>query len=282
MKTIKTLLTNIKEQFTAQGIENPVLDARLVMQEVLNITHEEILLNNNRVITANESKALSILVSRRLKREPISRILGKRAFWKHEFKLSDKTLDPRPDSETIIQSVISSFNKNDELNILDLGTGTGCLLLSILNEFPNSKGVGVDISSGAIDIAKENAKEIGISKKVNFIDSDWKNMELNNSFNVIISNPPYIENSEIESLEPEVKNFDPYLALAGGNDGLDSYKEIIKILPKLLKKDGKIFFEIGYNQEVPVKEMLAHNGFSVIEVTQDLAGISRCIVAKWG
>lgn len=282
MATVKEILLETKLRFKTAGLDTPELDARLLLQNVLGVTHEDILLNNSRLLSESESDTLSKFILRRLNGEPVSRILGQRDFWKHSFKVSDETLDPRPDSETIIDAVISEFNCDEDLKILDLGTGTGCLLLSLLHEFPNARGVGVDISQGAIAVAKENAEVIGLANRVNFINSDWQDMPLEQNFDIVISNPPYIAEGEIAGLQPEVKNFDPYTALSGGESGLECYKTIVQILPKLLKKKGKIFFEIGYNQEELVKAILAEGGFIVLQTIADLAGHPRCTVAKWG
>ena len=280
MLSIKDLKQNIKKSLSEAGIDNPDLDASLLLQEITGVSREELLLNNNIVITESQSKKITELVERRIKREPISKILGHKGFWKYIFKVSHETLDPRPDSETIISSVIDNFDTSKSYKILDLGTGTGCLLLSLLGEFKNSEGLGVDVSSGVMSIFQQNADSLELQDRASFLNKSWEDMPLDQQFDIIVSNPPYIENNVIEGLEPEVKNYDPHLALSGGDDGLECYRSITLLLPKLLKKKGKVFFEIGYNQADTVKAILAEGGLSVLEIIPDLAGNDRCIIAE--
>jgi release factor glutamine methyltransferase len=242
--------------------------------------HENLLMNNNRELTALENDAMQKVTERRLGREPVSRILGVRAFWRSDFKISKETLDPRPDSETLIETVLRYTDKNRALNILDLGTGTGCLLLSLLQEFPKAKGFGIDISEDAILTAKANAEALALSSRSSFMKINWKDFKTDTPFDIIISNPPYIAESEIPHLEPEVREYDPIPALLGGKDGLDCYREIAARLPKLLAKDGHIFFEIGFTQAKQVASILAEYGLCMIETRQDLAGQDRCVVAS--
>lgn len=282
MKTLQSIVIEMREQFKAAGLDTPELDARLLVQGVLGITNEEFLLNYSRIISDSESKTLIEAVQRRMRREPVSRILGTRAFWKFDFKISRETLDPRPDSETLIEAVLRHVDKRDPLTILDLGTGTGCLLLSLLQELPLATGLGVDISAGAVQIARQNTADLGLSKRADFTISDWSNLAINKPFEMVISNPPYIRDGDIAELEPEVRQYDPYCALAGGGDGLDCYRSIVKILENIIVPHGKLFLEIGYDQAESVKGILAGKGLHVLEVSQDLAGRDRCIVSQRG
>jgi len=283
MVKIKEALNATVEKLQKAGIDNPRLDARLLIEFATKLRHEELLLNYELEIEENAYNRLSELVLRRSIREPISRILGYKPFWKNEFKVSRETLDPRPDTETVIESVIRHFNKEDKLTILDLGTGSGCILISLLKEFPNAHGVGVDISADAVNTASENASNIGInSDRLQLINANWQNLDLKNPFDIVVSNPPYIKKSDILELEPEVKDYDPVCALDGGKDGFDCYRQITALLPKFLQKGGWVFFEIGYNQEQGVKDILAKGGFFVVETAKDLTGCDRCIVARGG
>jgi release factor glutamine methyltransferase len=273
-------MADMRRQFQAIGLDTPELDARLLVQDILGLKYEDLLLNSNRLVTDSESEILTAAAERRLLREPVSRILGTRSFWKSDFKVSRETLDPRADSETLIEAVLGYLNQRHSFNILDLGTGTGCLLLSLLQEFPQATGVGIDISAGAVQTAQQNAEELQLAGRASFIVSDWSGMGFDQSFDVIISNPPYIADAEIPKLEPEVRHYDPHRALAGGADGLACYRSIAGLLPKLLTKQGKVFFEIGYDQADSVKGILAGAGFGVLQVVADLAGHSRCVVAQ--
>jgi release factor glutamine methyltransferase len=280
MKTIQSTIAEMQERFRAAGLETPELDARLLVQGVTGFSHEELLLNFNKLLTDTESKKLTEMAERRIGREPVSRILGIRVFWRSEFKVSSETLDPRADSETLIESVLKYADKEAPLTILDLGTGTGCLLLSLLQELPQAKGVGVDISEGAVQTARQNAEDLQLSSRAAFIAADWAEIAINNPFDIVISNPPYIADSEIPNLEPEVSRHDPHRALAGGVDGLDCYRSITRLLPRLLTPQGKVFLEIGYNQAGAVKGILAGQGYRVLQTVPDLAGHDRCIVAQ--
>lgn len=276
---LQAILAQMKQQFKAAGLESPELDARLLVQEVTKLKYEELLLNNNRLMNDFECNTLAKMAHRRLQREPVSRIVKKRCFWKSEFKISPETLDPRADSETLIETVLKYTHK-DPITILDLGTGTGCLLLSLLQELPQAMGIGVDISAEAIQTAQHNALNLHLCARASFVTADWAAMVIDKPFNIVISNPPYIPDADIPGLEPEVSRYDPYRALAGGRDGLDCYRTIIKGLPRFLAKQGKVFLEIGYDQAESVKGMLAGHGFNVLQVAQDLAGRNRCIVAE--
>ncbi len=281
MKTIQETVNYTRQTFKDAGIDTPELDTRLLMEAVLDMKFDRILLKYSDNMPESSSKKLEDFVDQRLKRCPVSRILGYNYFWTSKFDISDETLDPRPDTETIIDAVMANYKKDAEISILDLGTGSGCILITLLQEFKNADGLGVDISEDAIEISKKNAETLRVRNRSSFKALDWKKLDLGEKFDVIVSNPPYIENEVIESLEPEVKDYDPRVALSGGDDGLDCYKEIIKLLPDLLCETGSIFFEIGYNQKDKLKELLASNGLSVIETLKDLTGNDRCVVAKW-
>jgi release factor glutamine methyltransferase len=280
MVTVQAALADIREKFKAAGLDTPDLDARLLVQEAIGMKQEELNINSNRLISDSEGKLLNKMVERRLQHEPVSRILGRRGFWKSDFKVSRETLDPRADSETVIETVLKYVNKNKPLSILDLGTGTGCLLLSLLQELPNAVGLGVDISEDAVETARDNAEALELSRRAKFMAADWKEAIFGHAFDLIISNPPYIVDKEIATLAPEVREYDPIQALAGGADGLDCYRDIVNLLPELLVPGGQVFFEIGATQAVAVQGILAERGLYMIKTFQDLAGHDRCVVAS--
>lgn len=222
------------------------------------------------------------IINARQKGEPLSKILGEKGFYKYIFKTSKDVLDPRADSETLVESVLKYFtDKNESIKILDIGTGSGCLLISSIMEYSNAVGIGIDKSAKALKIAQENADKIASDKTLSFIQkdfmlSDWCN-ELP-QFDIIISNPPYIKTSEINTLDVEVKQYDPVLALDGGYDGLNAYRQLAQTLMKICHANTKVFFEIGQGQENDVINLMHANGFSLLDMEKDLNGIIRVLI----
>ena len=217
-------------------------------------------------------------IKRRQKGEPVAKIIGHRGFWKREFFVSDDTLDPRPDSETMIDFILKKYpDKKQSLRFLDIGTGTGCLLLTLLDEYPFATGVGLDISEKALTIARQNASD---NKRVEFHQGDFfmpKTFENLGTFDIVLSNPPYIPTAEIDLLDADVKNYDPILALDGGKDGLDAYRALAENLSGCLEEEGRIFFEIGEGQENDVRSLMENRGFSFAGQAKDLSGIIRIL-----
>jgi release factor glutamine methyltransferase len=276
---IKTFIESAKAKLAAAGIENPETDIRLLIEHILKISQAALLMNLNRILTEAEIKDLNAAIARRAQREPVSRIIGRRGFWKHEFKVTPQTLDPRPDSETLVEAALK-YATPAPATILDLGTGTGCLLLSLLGEWMNAKGVGLDISGEAVATARENAQDLKLDARATFTATDWAHYAPPAPFDLVISNPPYIAAGEMAGLAPEVTQYDPVTALVGGADGLDCYRTIAALLPRFLRKGGWVVFEIGHAQADDVKSILANAGAAVIHTVQDLAGSDRVIVAQ--
>ena len=228
-------------------------------------------------MTKQEKEKIKKAVDRRINHEPLDKIIGKKEFYKSTFKVSADVLSPRPDTEVLVETALELVKENKIYNILDLGTGTGCILLSILKERPICRGIGVDISAKAIKIAQENARKLGVEKAVQFLNNDWKGLHLSN-IDIIVSNPPYIPKAEIATLDKEVKNYDPLIALDGGQDGLQCYRDIAKIAPYLLNNKGYILLEVGYNQAEDVKNIFTKQGFKFISIKKDLSNIDRCVI----
>lgn len=270
-KTIKQLLLSAKIAL------NSALEARMLLQYLLNLSYEEILLNDSRIISEQESTMLEQLIQRRLAKEPIAYIIGFKEFYGLDFHVTPDTLIPRPDSETLIEAVLENYGKDFNGQILDLGTGSGCLIITLLKHLPHAKGIALDISNKAIEVATKNAMRHNVLDRLSLINASWNNFAFDTKYDVLISNPPYIDTKEIETLENNVKNFEPLTALDGGEDGLLCYKEIFDISKKILKPDSKIFVEIGYNQEEQIKNLAIKKGLVISKTYQDLNNVARCI-----
>ena len=276
-------LNELTRRFSACGIESARTDARLLTAFAMKLSPVSLKMHPETEISEEALKKLQEYAARRENREPVSKILGTRGFWSLDFKVSADVLDPRPDSETIIETVLSLFpDRSSPLEVLDLGTGSGCLALSVLAEYRNASATGVDVSDKALSIAVENAKTNGLSDRFFSVCADWRkdgwtSFFKNQGYDLIISNPPYIAESERESLEPEVLNFDPPEALFGGADGLFAYRRLAPFLPVLLKRGGTGVFEFGKGQENKVKEIFESVGLKFGGFGTDLGGIVRCI-----
>lgn len=263
-----------------ERIESASLDARILLEYVLGVSREQLLFSLDLPIMPEQYARLEALVEKRAKHQPIAQLIGRREFWGMNFVVSEATLDPRPDSETLIEYVLERVkNRADNLRILDLGTGTGCLLLSLLSELPAASGVGVDYCDNALLVARENAMALGFSSRAEFICSNWCE-KVEGKFDIILSNPPYIPTKIIQTLEPEVSQFEPKMALDGGEDGFDCYRKIMKLLLGIMAQDGFAAFELGMGQRRGIEELAAENGLEVAGVRNDLGGIARCIVLQ--
>jgi release factor glutamine methyltransferase len=260
------------------GIEQPQRDARLLLESIGGFSSAQIIAFPERNLDAGQCSAFRELIARRKSREPVSRILGRREFWSLPFKVSQDTLDPRPDSETLVEAVLDRIvDRRAEVKLLDFGTGTGCLLLALLSELPQAQGIGIDLNPGAVAVAGENAAALGFADRTEFRVGDWgKNLE--GRFDIIVSNPPYIEATAIQNLDPEVANHDPHLALSGGPDGLDAYRMLLPEADRLLAPDGWIALEIGQGQGDSVRRIAASLGLRDMGSKRDLAGIERCLM----
>ncbi|UEM02365.1 peptide chain release factor N(5)-glutamine methyltransferase [Skermanella rosea] len=259
------------------GIDTPELDARLLTGAALGMTREHMLIHATARLNQPQVARVLGFVARRVAREPVSRILGRREFWSLDFTLSPATLDPRPDSETVVEEALAGVqDRQAPLSILDLGTGTGCLLLAVLSELPRATGLGVDRSEEAVETASANARRLGLGQRARFSTGDWAS-GIEDRFDLVISNPPYIPDADIETLAPEVTRFDPPGALAGGPDGLDAYRTIVAQLPGVLKPGGRIIFEVGFGQSADVSALLGAAGFGRIGARKDLGGVERAV-----
>lgn len=261
-------------------IETASLDARLLLEHALGLSREQLLLAIDQPVEEWQESHYRELITKRVDRQPVAQLIGKREFWGMVFEVSCNTLDPRADSETLVQGVLKEHARRDRpVRILDLGTGTGCLLLSLLSELPSATGIGADICDKALAIAKNNAQALDIQARAQFIASNWFE-NIDGTFDIIISNPPYIATQDIENCPPEVARHEPKLALDGGADGLDCYRAIIGALPRFLAKDGIVALEMGMGQQPALESLAAANGLHVHSVKQDIQGLPRCILLK--
>ncbi len=278
--TIGAVLLAAQTRLKAAGIDTPRLDAILLLTEVAALSEDVIRGRPETPLPADVVAAFEAILQRRLRREPVSKIIGRREFWSLEFRTSPDVLDPRGDSETLVAGVLAEIpDRNAALRIVDFGTGSGCLLLSLLHELPNATGIGIDVSPPALAIAQENAERLGLAQRSIFRFGSW-GRGIEGSFDILISNPPYIESGMVPGLEPEVADYDPLLALDGGADGLDAYRALLPDMARLGAKDAFAALEVGMGQDVAVGHLLAEAGFAGIAVLPDLSGIGRVVTGR--
>jgi len=255
------------------------IDAELLLSILINKSREKILLNLEEEINSYKEKKYFELINRRKKKEPISFISGKKSFWKYEFKVNKNVLTPRAETEILVEEVLKIYKNFNKISVLDVGVGSGCILISLLKEKKNWKGTGIDISSLSLKIAKTNAKIQQVDNRIAFINSDIDNLS-GCKYDLIVSNPPYINKIEYNNLCLEVKDYEPLTALYGGIDGLKVIEKVIKKSKIILKNNGLLAMEIGFKQHHKVCEVLKKNGFYICITVKDYQGIKRCIIAK--
>ena len=258
-------------------IKSAQLDCEILMAQAIKKDREFVILNSSQEINQQNYFFYRKLINDRSKGKPIAYLIGKKAFWKHEFYISDKVLIPRPDTELIVEEVLRIFKYKDKKNLLDVGTGSGCLILSILKEKINFVGTGIDLSDDCLKICKINANYLGIKNRLKLFKSDIDNFYIG-KYDLIISNPPYIKKLDLKTLGKEV-NFEPNLALDGGLEGLSEIRKVIIRSSELIKKGGKLILEIAYDQTREVKKLLKTQGFFINCVIKDLAKNDRCLIS---
>lgn len=306
--TLLSVVQQTADILSRAGIDSAALDARLLIAHALGISRAEMLTQGERLLSADEAQRIGALIARRAAYEPVSRILGAREFWSLPFGLNEATLDPRPDSETLVEMALGmagsiSSGRSEGLRqaplpdpphggegtaaglpmrILDLGTGSGCLLLSLLHELPDACGIGIDIAPRAVEQAQVNAERLGLAERASFSVANWNHASLaellhDAEFDLIVSNPPYIPRSDLAGLMPDVRDYDPRAALDGGEDGLDPYRLLIPQLPALLAPNGCAVFEVGTGQAQTVADIFRQAGFRDVSIRRDFGGIDRCV-----
>lgn len=278
--TVGVAVEDAAAALMAAGLGEPRRQARRLVAAVRGVSAVEIFAHPEAALTAAEAIRLAAMLRRLAGHEPLSRILGVREFWGLDFLLSADTLDPRPESEGVVEAVLARLpDRSASYRFLDLGTGTGCLLLALLSEFPRAKGIGVDLAAGAAATARHNAQLLGLADRAHFIAAHWASASAAR-FDAVVANPPYIASAAIAGLMPEVRDHDPCLALDGGADGLAAYRAIAAQLPRLLPQGGLFVAEIGAGQAAAVAAILQQSGLALDGLSPDLAGITRVVAAR--
>ena len=280
--SVSEALQLITQAFRASGIENADVDARVLVGQALHLDRARLIAQADRVLEAREVNAISGLAARRLKREPVSRILGRKEFWSLGLTITPDVLVPRPETETVVEGALDFVVRNglrmEKLRILDIGTGSGALLAALLSELPNAIGLGTDISRAALETARANVTQLGFENRCSLIACDMA-AGVQGQFDLLVSNPPYIARGDIASLSPEVRDYDPTVALDGGEDGLAAYRSISADAKRLLAQGGRLFVELGAGQEPAVRKLFTNAGFTVGIAREDLAGTPRVLGA---
>jgi release factor glutamine methyltransferase len=271
--------TRTRRALEAAGVTTPVLDSRALVEEAAGVARIEIVTDPYRELSGEEIERLEALTARRVKREPLAYVLGRKEFWTLTLRVTADVLTPRPETETIVEAALQVLPADRPAEIVDLGVGSGAILLSLLTERPWARGLGVDVSAAALDVARDNAAQLGLAGRASFRLGDWA-AGLEGPFDLIVSNPPYVRSGDIAGLEPEVSTFEPRLALDGGGDGLDAYRVLAPEIMRLLAPGGAFVLEIGEGQQSAVEALLRRAGLDVLDARPDLAGIARAVFGR--
>ena len=275
---LETAIYDAYQKLKNNDIKSAMLDSELLMSNAINESREFIILNLDKTICTKDFDNFQNMVSQRKDGKPMAYLMSKKFFWKYEFFINKYVLIPRPDTEIIIEQVLKIYKNKKNINFLDIGFGSGCIMLSLLKERRDFRATGVDISNHALKVCKINAYRLGLKSRLKLFNSDIDKFTLG-KYDLIISNPPYIKNSDLKYLEKDVKNFEPILALDGGLDGKSEIRKVIKKSSELIKYGGKLILEIAYDQKKEVKQLLKKNGFYVNSVIKDFAKNDRCIIS---
>jgi release factor glutamine methyltransferase len=280
MMGLRARMAELAERLAAAGIENGRSEAWLLLAAAIGVERSALLAGAVPTLSAEQESALEAMMRRREKREPIAYILGAKEFWSLSLEVDPRVLIPRPETETVVEAALHQIgDRTAAVRILDLGTGSGCLLLALLSELPSATGLGVDDTPAALAVAKRNIGRLDLPARAEFRQGRW-GAGLQERFDLIVSNPPYVTEAEWDRLQPEIRCFEPKAALVAGADGLAAYRELAPDCAHLLAQDGALALEIGFGQADAVSAILAAQGLEVIERRRDLAGIERCLVAR--
>ena len=280
MKTRAQALAELRRTLNEAGFETAALDARLLLLTALGIPATTLVTHPDTPLSVEESETLASFTRRRLNHEPVARIVGIREFWGLPFRLSPETLVPRPDTETVVETALDLLpDRQAPLRIVDFGTGSGCILVALLHELPRATGLGIDLSPGALATARTNADENGVGERCHFALSRWADA-VSGPFDLIVSNPPYIASGVIPTLDEEVREHDPRLALDGGPDGLEPYRILLSEAGRLLAPGGLLAVEIGYDQAEELRSLAGSHGLEILRIAHDLSGNPRCVAMR--
>lgn len=269
-----------KDRLKNVQIDQPAIDARLLLEVAADVTRTDIISDPYRVLTEAQMATLDDFLNRRARREPVSHIIGRKGFWKILLQVNKHVLTPRPETEVIVDEVLKAFPEQMSFNMLDLGVGSGTILLAVLAERPAAKGLGVDVSEEALAVARENAANLDLAGRVALLRGDWTNGLGDDSFDLVVSNPPYIASHVIETLEPEVRDHEPRLALDGGPDGLDAYRFLAGEILRVLKPGAMFAVEIGYDQSDAVETLFREAGAQNVRTIKDLSVNDRVVTGS--
>lgn len=286
MKSRQAALVDAAQRFEAAGIDTARLDADLLLAHVLGIDRTRLYTDGDAPFDDKPATEFDSLVRRRVAREPVAHLLGEREFWSLKFRVSPATLVPRPDTETLVEAVLEYVRDHVvewPLSILDLGTGSGCILLSLLHELPQARGLGTDVSAAAIEIAEANAHDLALDGRTEFRNGDWFSaLQEGERFDLILSNPPYIREADLATLAPDVRDFEPHGALVAGKDGLGAYRALFAGAAGAATEGASLWLEIGMDQGPDVTALGLKNGLGLIAARKDLAGIERALGFRVG
>lgn len=276
--TLVKAWTAAKERLKDAGIDQPAIDARLMLEVAADVTRTEIVTDPYRMLTVQQWETLDDYLTRRARREPVSHIIGRKGFWKILLQVNKNVLTPRPETEVIVDEVLKAFPEHMAFSMLDLGVGSGTILLAVLAERPAAKGLGVDVSEEALAVARENAANLDLNTRCALLRGDWTAGLGDAGFDLVVSNPPYIASHIIETLEPEVRDHEPRVALDGGPDGLDAYRQLAPEILRVLKPAGMFAVEIGYDQSADVEALFRQAGAGDVRTIKDLSTHDRVVI----
>jgi release factor glutamine methyltransferase len=280
--TIRAARRRLADLLRQESFDTPDLDARVLVAHALGLDHAGLIRDSAQTLASVEIDAIASVAARRLKREPVARIVGMKEFWSLPFTVNAATLVPRPETETVVEAALAAVDaggaRNRPLRMLDIGTGSGALLLALLAELPNASGIGTDISIAAVQIARSNATRNGLADRAGFVACDVAEA-LCGPFDLVVSNPPYVARDSIAQLAPGVRDYEPHIALDGGADGLDAYRAIAAKVPRVLASQGHLSLELGAGQNAAVAAILAEQGLAVTALARDISGTLRALTA---
>ena len=278
--TIGDAVRSITHHLEQAKIDEANSEARLIISYALGLTRSEIIHRNDEKLSENQITRCRSFAKRRSAREPMAYLIGEKEFWSLPFKVSPETLIPRPDSETLVDAVLDHARKaGTPKRLLDIGTGSGCLLAALLSEWPEATGIGIDNNEGAVSVARLNLDRLGLAERGEIVSATWPTYQPREEFDLVISNPPYIPTAEIRTLEPDVRDYEPLSALDGGPDGLEVHREVADQTRAVLKTRGLIAVEFGIGQSSYIQQIYCAAGFDSIHIHKDLNGTDRCLLA---